>query len=501
MNKQRQRLVKLLLLLSCTLLASNKPNVIVVLADDLGLGDVSSYRRLHSDSIILETPNIDLLAKQGMMFTQAHSPAALCAPSRYAIMTGNSCYRSYAPWGVWGAYEKSPVKDSDLTLGRLMQKAGYHTSFFGKWHLGGDYKRQSDTSIIYRNPRMKNELDVDVTHIVKGAPEMGFDYSLVYPAGIQAEPYMAFENNLWYKWNENSKISHITNEKIAPRGYKLDKKEGLGDSEWDAHDAGPLLINKAVDYIDRQANKGPFFMYYCSQAVHVPHTPCVELDGVKIKGTTPSAHMDMIKELDVQMGMLIKRLKQHGIYENTVFIFTSDNGGLSRQETIKSGHQSSDIYRGHKNLMYEGGHRVPFIVSYPSQIKPGSQCNDLIQGLDIMATLAAITKTKIPEGTALDSYNLWPTLQQKKKAKAQNCLLLQSGTGKQVIIIENEMKLIIQVDKKDKSDNTRTPIALFNIKENPSELEEQNLINKEEYQDVVKALSEKYNNKRAGKTN
>lgn len=499
MNKQRQRLVKLLLLLSCTLLASNKPNVIVVLADDVGTGDISAYRQLHSHNIILETPNIDQLAKGGMMFTQAHSPAALCAPSRYAIMTGNSCYRSYKPWGVWGSYERSPIEDSDLTLGRLMQKAGYHTSFFGKWHLGGDYKRKSNPNEIYRSPRRQPEMDIDVTQIKKGPQQMGFDYSFTYPAGIQDVPYMAYENNKWYKWEEDSEITLITNQKVAKQGYKLDKDEGLGDSNWDAHEAGPLLIKKAIDYIDLHANKHPFFMYYCSQAVHLPHTPCDELDGVKIKGTTPSAHMDMIKELDVQMGMLIKKLKEHGIYENTVFIFTSDNGGLSKRKTIDSGHKSSDIYRGHKNTMYEGGHRVPFIVHYPPKVKEASQCNDLMQGLDIMATLAAITKTDIPEGTAQDSYNLLPTLQQKKKAKSQDCLLLQSGTGKQVIIIENEMKLIIQLDKKDKTDMTRTPLALFNIKENPEEKEEKNLINNPEYKDLVKRLFEKYNDIRDGK--
>ncbi|MCG8514156.1 MAG: sulfatase-like hydrolase/transferase, partial [Halanaerobiales bacterium] len=170
-------------------MAEKKPNVIVVLTDDVGLGDISHYRMMHSDNIILETPNIDKIAESGMVFTQAHSPAALCAPSRYAIITGNSCYRSPFPWGVWGSYQKSPIKDDDLTLGRLMQNAGYKTAFFGKWHLGGDYYRKDDPTKIYRGSRDKPEMDVDITKIIDGPNQKGFDYSFTFPAGIQAVPY------------------------------------------------------------------------------------------------------------------------------------------------------------------------------------------------------------------------------------------------------------------------------------------------------------------------
>lgn len=492
----------LILLASCQILAfaEKKPNVIVVLADDIGCGDISKYRRRHSDNIILETPNIDQLADEGMMFTQAHSPAALCAPSRYAIITGNSCYRSRAPWGVWGSYEKSPITDKDITLGQLMQNAGYHTAFLGKWHLGGDYMRLSKPDKVYRNPRVAPELDVDVTKIIDGPQQKGFDYSFTFPAGIQAVPYMAFENGEWYHWGKNSEITHITQKKMTPKSVKLDKAEGLGDSEWDPHQAGPLFVGKAVDYINRHADEEePFFMYYCSQAVHLPHTPPVELDGIKIKGTTPTYHMDMIKELDVQMGMLVKTLKAKGVYDNTVFIFTSDNGGLTRPETLASGHSPSDIYRSGKNFMWEGGHRVPFIIRYPKVVKGGTSTNVPTLGLDIMATIAAITETEIPEGKAQDSYNLLPVLQQKEYAKSHDYLMLQSGTQKQVIIIEDGLKLIIQVDKKDKTDNTRKPLSLFDLNTNPTENESKNLINDPAYQDKIQELFEKYNSTRNSK--
>ena len=483
--------------------STEKPNVIVVLADDIGVGDISVYRRMHSDNIILETPNIDKLAESGVVFTQAHAPAALCAPSRYAIMTGNSCYRSPFPWGVWGSYQESPIKDTDLTLGRLMKKTGYHTGFFGKWHLGGDYYRKGQSGIIYRGPRNKPELDVDITRIIDGPNQKGFDYSFTYPAGIQAVPYAVYENGEWVPLKEDSEIGFISQENMSKIGVKLDKLEGLGDLNWDPHKAGPMLVSKAIDYIRRQAGeKEPFFMYYCSQAVHLPHTPPQELNGIKIAGTTPSKHMDMIKELDVQIGMLVDELKRQGIYENTIIIFTSDNGGLHvNKKTLASGHQPSDIYRGQKNSPFEGGHRVPFIFSWEGSVERHASAEPVL-GLDIMATLAAITGAELEAHQAMDSYNLMPIVENKKQRQDRAFIMLQSGTGREVILVEDGWKLIIQLDKKDKTDQTRTPVALFNLNKNPSEEEAGNLIDNPEQQERIDAMFRKYNETRdrAGRT-
>lgn len=490
-----------LLFLTINLFATNPPNVIVVLADDIGVGDISHYRRMHSENIILETPNIDKLAKKGVVFTNAHSPAALCAPSRYAIMTGNSCYRSPKPWGVWGAYEESPIKDDQLTLGKLMKQSGYATAFLGKWHLGGDYARKSDQKTIYRGPRYKPELDVDITKIVGNGPkQQGFDYSLTFPAGIQDVPYAVYENEKWMPLKKDSKIDYISQENMSKIGVKLDKSEGLGDSNWTPNEMGPLLATKGVDFIKNYANKEkPFFMYYCSQAVHLPHNPPKKINGIKIAGTTPSKHMDMIKELDVQMGMLTDELKAQGIYENTIFIFTSDNGGLLRRNTLKSGHQPSDIYRGGKNSAFEGGHRVPFIAVWPKQIKSNRTSKEPVLGLDIMATLASITGQEIAKGQAMDSYNLLPILKNEKKADSHSFLMLQSGTGKELILIEDGWKLIIQVDKKDKTDQLRKPTALYNLNDDPTEKQANNLINSKHQQKRIKAMYTKYNTIRKNK--
>lgn len=477
---------------------ADKPNVIVVLADDIGVGDISIYRRMHSDDIVLETPNIDKLAETGVVFTQAHAPAALCAPSRYAIMTGNSCYRSPFPWGVWGSYQESPIKPTDLTLGRLMTKANYHTAFFGKWHLGGDYYRKNQPGLIYRGPRNEPELDVDITKIIDGPNQKGFDYSFTYPAGIQAVPYAVYENGDWYPLTEDSKIGYISQENMSKIGVKLPKKEGLGDLGWDPHHAGPMLVDKAMDYIRQQAGQQePFFLYYCSQAVHLPHTPPKELNGVKIAGTTPSKHMDMIKELDVQIGMMVEELKRQGVFENTIIIFTSDNGGLHvNRKTMASGHLPNDIYRGHKNQAYEGGHRVPFIFSWGGKLARRTSAEPVL-GLDIMATLAAITETNIASHQAMDSYNLWPLIEGRTQNK-ERALMLQSGTSRELILIEDDWKLIIKVDKRDKTDQTRQPVALFNLNDNPSENEADNLINSPEQQARIEQMFRKYNETRHG---
>lgn len=481
---------------------SKRPNIVVVLADDIGVGDISKYRRLHSNNIILETPNIDKLADKGMMFTNAHSPAALCATTRYAIMTGNSCYRSTHPWGIWSGYAKPVIRENQMTLGRLMKQANYKTAFFGKWHIGTSFAKKGVPNVIYEPKKGKKPiLDVDITKILYGPTQLGFDYSVTLPAGIQDVPYALYENDKWLKLKEDSKIDIIDAAYLATLNVKLDKDVGLGDSNWDPHAIGPILAEKAVNYIAENANKkDPFFMYYCSQAVHVPHAPTDKLDGKKIKGTTPSLHMDMIKELDVQMGMLVAELKKQGVYENTVFIFTSDNGGLLvDKNTRKSGHQVSDIYRGAKNQPYEGGHRVPFIVTWPNGVKKNQQFEKPILGLDIMATIAAITNQQLAEDVAQDSYNLLPILKNDKKASTHDYLMVQGGSAHQFMIIDKGWKLIVKVDKKDKTDKTSTPIGLFNLNNNIEEKESLNLVDNPKFKDKLDELYNKYEDTRFSK--
>lgn len=492
-------LLTLTLAIAISATAQKQPNVIVVLADDIGIGDISYYRKMHSDKIIVETPAIDQLAKEGMVFTDAHTPAALCAPTRAAIMSGKNCYRSYAPWGVWSPYAQSPIQGDDLTLGKVMKKAGYSTAFFGKWGFGSDYFEKGDATKIYRGGRQKIALDVDVNQIAGNGPKQnGFDYSYMFPSGIQDVPYMAFENEKWAPFQKDSQITLISQENMTKIGVTLDKDEGLGDSNWDPHHMGPQLVGKAINFIEKSSKDQPFFMYYCSLAVHLPHSPSESLNGKKIAGTTPTSHLDMVKELDVQIEMLMASLKKKGIYDNTLIIFTSDNGGLQVKEDKQAGHQSNDNLRGGKNQPYEGGHRVPFIAWWPGQIKAKSVVNTPVLGLDVMATLAALTNQQIPSNQPIDSANLLPMFLGKNKDKVHPYIITQSGTSKEGVIIKDGWKLILSFDKKDKTDGTRTPNTLFDLNDNPEEKENKNLINDPKYKSKIEQLFAAYNTARDG---
>jgi arylsulfatase A-like enzyme len=473
------------------------PNVVLVLADDVGPGDLSGYRRLLGEEVIVETPNLDKLMQAGTSFSDAHSPNALCAPSRYAIMTGNNTYHSYAPWGVWGAYQESPIKKTDMTLGKLMQQADYQTAFLGKWHMGGDYYRKGTTEVYRESNRAQAEMDVDITRIVGSGPlQHGFDYSLVFPAGIQNVPYAVYENDAWLPLYPASEITKVTQQKMNRFGLKLDKMEGQGDSNWNAFDMGPLLINKAVNYIHSSASDRPLFMYYCSQAVHLPHTPTMVLGGQAVRGTTPSYHLDMVKELDVQVGMLIEALKAKGIYDNTLFIFTSDNGGLLRKETIDAGHLSPAIYRGGKNQVFEGGHRVPFIAAWPGRIPVGVVASDLVSGTDLIATLADITQQTLAPHQGMDSYNFLSTLLGKPDASSRDYLMIQGGTDRKVIFRDGKWKLIMQSDK---AGEEIRPVSLFNLQDNVEEKPAGDLIDQAKYKARVNDMLERYTSIRQGK--
>lgn len=473
---------------------NTQPNIIVILADDIGYGDLSAYQRLNGGTVKVETPQLDQLMKEGISFTDGHSPTALCAPSRYSVMTGQNTYHNYSPWGVWGSYQKTAIKKDDLTLGKVMKNAGYETAFLGKWHLASDYYRK-DSKEIYRRKQWKPmELEVDVSQIVGNGPkQQGFNYSFMYPAGIQDVPYVVYENEKWYPLDKKSEIGVITKKKMKKKKVTLDKDEGLGDTKWNPFEMGILLANKGVEYIQKVPNDKPFFMYYCTQAVHKPHTPAKELNGKKIKGTSEVYHLDLIKELDTQIEMMVSALKKKGVYENTVIVFTSDNGGLMFGSTLRTGHKPCGVLKGGKNNIFEGGHRVPFIFTWPGKIKPNTISNALISGTDILATIAAMANQKVPEGKALDSKNLLPTLLGEKKITNRK-MMLQGGTSNEVAFRDGDWKLIMDYDKYDE---TFIASKLFNLKDSIREYDD--LIDLPENQVRVKEMLKEYINIRTNK--
>ena len=480
----------LLTLLTCAVQAAEKPNIVFILADDLGLGDVSYHaRHIQKKEPLFETPNIDALAESGLWFTDGHSATALCAPTRYAVMSGNNNYRSYAPPGVWSTFAPTAFKPGEATLGTVVRDAGYSTGFVGKWHLGGDF-HVKDGKEIYRGKKSGDILnEVDLTKWAGSGPKYcGFDYDFTTPCGIQGPLYLLYENEQWYPLEKDSKIVYF-NEKNATNPKDVsDKGTGPGDSNWDTRKIGDLLSSKAVDFIkDSAAKEKPFFLYYCSPMVHVPHCPPDTFDGQRIKGSTPTEHLDMAVELDLQVKRIVDALKETDEFENTLIVFSSDNGGLTDgPATKKHGYAPGGGWSGSKNLPLEGGHRVPTFAVWPGHIQAGVT-DELAVNQDMVATFAALVGTEIPKGQAQDSNNLLPLLTGKGEFKQREFWANQAGANQELMLRKMPWKLIIQSDfKRTKFE----PKALYNLKGDPTE--SKNLIKNPEFKEIVDQMFAEY---------
>lgn len=350
-------------------------------------------------------------------------------------------------------------------------------------------RKKSENFIDREDPE-----NTDYSKLHKSANYFGFDYALELPVGIQNAPYIFYENSQWMKIKDDSILTGIESEQHK----NPDKKTGIGDSNWDPTQVGPMLASKAVAYIKQHTANKPdqsFFMFYSAQAVHQPYTPPISLDGVSIANSTPSAHGDMVHELDTQAGMIIDVLKETNAYENTLIIFTSDNGGHGPEVTALSdfGHNSSNGLRGSKGMIYEGGDRVPFIAVWPNMITPSSQSDEPIVGHDIVATIQAITNQQPSSETAMDSLNLLPLFFRELTDKGHQVILQQSTQGPFYAIRKDQWKLILLAPDKDKKRvKDAVPVALFDLENNPFENEDNNLIDSEEYQNLVHELFDEY---------
>jgi arylsulfatase A-like enzyme len=465
--------------------AQDKPvNVVYIMADDIGPGDIGFYHRERTgNKEVIPTPNIDKLIEQGMRFSNAHSPAALCAPTRYSIMSGNYPMRSYAPWGVWGGFGKNGIEKGQKNIATVMIDAGYNTAFFGKWGFGSRFYQKGTSEFCTDFHGNEN---TDVSRIIDGGPkDLGFDYSCSLCAGIQSPPYAFYENDVWMKLKPDSKL-------VFKEGNK--NKHFLGDSNWKTEEAGFILASKTAEFIHRSVKenpKKPFFIYYSSQAVHAPHRPPLTFNGSEVKSSTPSSHGDMIRELDMQVGFIIDALKRNKLIDNTLIVFTSDNGGLNIAETEKSGHDSSNGLRASKGSIYEGGHRVPYFVQWPGVAPAGQVCNEPVTGTDLLATLVALTGGKLKNNRINDSFNVLPLFKGEQTTENRDYFAIHgAGSKHQVCIYENEWKLILQIDKKTEKVSNAT--GLFNMQLNSFEKEEENLIKDLNQEERIKRMTKQY---------
>jgi len=420
-----------------------KPNIIFILADDLGYGDISGYNK---DAKTF-TPNIDKLAGEGMSFADAHSSSAVCSPSRYSILTGRYAWRSKLKSGVLGIYDPPLIEKDRLTVPEMLKQKDYRTACIGKWHLGWDWPlinggfyqdsfKKSDKS---EKARLRIEQQIDFNSpILNGPLSKGFDYYF----GTDVPNYPP------YGFIENDKLQHI------PSLLKPDSMyghPGVMIPDWTLENIMPSLTARAVGYIKdnaKEKNNKPFFLYLPLTAPHTPIAPARDFKGKSKAGF----YGDYVQEVDWTVGEILKAIKEAGIANNTIVIFTSDNGSPARDGTAMSGdlrsvnrygHFPSGDFKGIKADIWEGGHHIPFIVRWQGKVEKNSVCKKTICLSDFMATCADLFHIKLPDNAGVDSYSLLPLLLNKSNNIYSREITIHHSSGGYFSIRKENWKLIM----------------------------------------------------------
>lgn len=339
--------------------ASNLPNIVYILADDMGYGDVSA---LNPESKI-KTPNIDRLANEGMCFTDAHSGSSVCTPTRYGILTGRYCWRTRLKKAVLWNYDNSLMISSRLNVASYLKEHGYNTAMIGKWHLGMDWASKSRPGNV-----TSKEDDVDFSKPFRNGPvDMGFDYFFGINGSLDMPPYIFLKND---------KAVSIPTVKS-----KLFGRNGFADKDLKPADFLPAFTQEAVSYIEAQDKEHPFFLYLPLNAPHTPIAPSRSFQGKSKLDGKLGKYADFCIEVDDTVGQILTALKKNGLSENTIVVFTADNGCayyIGVEQFEQQGHFPSAIYRGYKGGTFDGGHRIPFLVRWPKMIKPKTKNNQTI---------------------------------------------------------------------------------------------------------------------------
>ena len=394
--------------------AQKQPNVVIILADDMGYGDVgcnNPYARVR-------TPAIDQLARNGIRFTDAHSAGALSGPSRYGLVTGRYFFRTPKKSEYWG-YLSPYIEPERLTIGSLMRNAGYTTACVGKWHLGLDWQLKDDSKPQILTPKKFGYTNTDFSAPVKRGPtELGFDYSFILPASLDMPPY-AFVRNDRVVDPDVILTADAYPKKQDETVYAWDRKHtNENDIYWERgvwwrngemsrsfkfEECFPTIVDEGIAFIDREGRKDkPFFLYMPLTGPHTPWLPTVQFKGSTELGT----YGDFMGDIDNVVARVNAKLKELGLEKNTIVIFASDNGGAWEEEDIQQyGHQSNWSRRGQKGDAWDGGHHVPLIVHWPDHIKYPGVCSQTVGLVDILATLADLTGQSLPKGQAEDSFS------------------------------------------------------------------------------------------------
>lgn len=428
--------IVLCIFMQATMYSQNiKPNIIYILADDLGIGDLTIY----NENGKIPTPNLDKMGEQGMKFTDAHTSSAVCTPTRYGILTGRYNWRTpLKEFVTWG---NSPtlIKKDRLTVAQLLKDSGYKTANIGKWHLGLNWSMKNDSPDFEYYSNRKDRVDInqiDYSKPIKfGALDLGFDYSFAIAASLNMPPFVYLEND-----KATQIPTKTTQRKRSEFPYSSWIKGAVSD-DFEHEQVLPTFVNKTVSYIEENANKeNPFFIYL---PLPSPHSPVLPIAPWKGKSGI-NEYADFVMMVDDLMGEIFKTIKSQGIEENTLIVFTSDNGCSSTANLPllkKKKHSPSYIYSGFKGSYLEGGHRVPFLVKWPKKIQPNSVCETTICTTDFMATVADLLNYNLKENEAEDSFSMLPLLTQKGTYKRQ-VTIHHSKTGI-FAIRKGDWKLIV----------------------------------------------------------
>jgi len=456
--------------------AETLPNIVFILADDLGYGDVGCY---NPDSRI-PTPNLDRLAGQGIRFTDAHSAATVCTPTRYSVLTGRLCFRTGMRGVFTGAGGPCLIEKDRLTVAEMLRRKGYTTACFGKWHVGltfldkaGEPIHQNGLAAVRR---------IDFSRPIPDAPiHRGFDRFF----GTACCP----TTDWLYAYIDGDRVpvppTGVLDKGPLPKHpYSVDNRPGLVAPDFDLEKVDLVFLEKSKQFLEQHARQHadkPFFLYHAAQAVHLPSFPADRFQG----RTKSGPHGDFIHELDYVVGELLKTLDRLHLADNTLVVFSSDNG----PETLTTvrmradhRHDPARPWRGMKRDNWEGGHRVPLIARWPGKIKPGTTTGQMTGLTDFMATCAAIVGAKLPDNAAEDSYNMLPVLLGTQGDKPVRTYLLQQTMGKTLAVRRGPWKYL---DHKGSGGNNyrkgrlqpfalpetapTAPGQLYNLRDDPGE--------------------------------
>ena len=410
--------------------SGGRPNIVLILADDLGYGDVGCYNPKSR----IPTPNLDRLGAEGMRFTDAHSPATVCTPSRYGLMTGQMAFRIPGGGRVFtGAGGPSLIAEDRLTLPEMLREAGYATAAFGKWHVGMTFRDKDGNSID--EDGLNAVKRIDYSRRIGGGPiDHGFDRFF----GTACCP----TTDWLYAFIDGDRVltpptGPLDKTPLPKHPYAKDNRPGMVAPDFDLEEVDLMFLKKSQAFLEEHVKRSPdrpFFLYHATQTVHLPSFP-----ADRFKGKTRSGpHGDFIFEMDWVVGQLLATLERLGVVENTVVMFSSDNGPevLSVYHMRRDhDHDGARPWRGMKRDNWEGGHRVPLIVRWPGKVQPGSTTDQLTSLTDVMATVAAIVGSNLPVDAAEDSHNMLPALLGQARGPIRQYILLQGFGGARYLAI------------------------------------------------------------------